>query len=487
MQSQKLTIREKVGFSLGDAAANFIFQTLMLLQFNFYTKGFGITAAAAGVLFLIGRLWGAVADPIMGVIADRTNTRWGKFRPWILWTAVPFGVIGYFAFVTPDFGGIAKMVYAYSTYLLLMSVYSANNIPYAALSGVITGDQKQRASLFSYRFIFVVLATIAIAGFAKPMVDIFGKGNDAKGYQITMGIFCILATLFFVFTFLTTKERIKPDPKQESSLKEDVSSLLQNGPWVLMFCVFLMMFIFLAVRNQTLICFFEDYMDKERLASWIQGINKGTFGVLEFMRLSGKNVGADSSAYGFTNIIGQLSIIPGIILSNKLAVKYGKRNIFAIGLVFAAIFSALFMAAPSDGINLILILTVLFNFSWGITMMLPWAMMADVADFSEWKLNKRTTAIVFAGIVIGLKVGLAVGGFIGGLLLSAYGYIESTVQNVAVVQSSHTVSGIRLTTSIYPSIALLCVVILLFFYKISQKTEIQMQDELAERRKAYET
>ena len=486
MKSQKISVSEKVGFSLGDAAANFIFQTLMLLQFNFYTKGFGISAAAAGVLFLVGRLWGAVADPIMGVIADRTNTRWGKFRPWILWTAVPFGVIGYFAFVTPDFGVVAKIIYAYVTYLLLMSVYSANNIPYSALSGVITGDQKERASLFSYRFIFVVLATIAIAGFAKPMVDIFGQGNDAKGYQITMGIFCVLATLFFLFTFATTKERIKPDPKQESSLKDDVTSLLQNGPWVLMFFVFLLMFIFLAIRNQTLISFFEDYMDKGRLTSWVEGINKGTLGILEFMRLTGKSVGADSSAYGITNILGQLAIIPGIILSNKLVIKYGKRNIFAIGLAFAVLFSALFMVASPIDINLVLVLTILFNFSWGITMMIPWAMMADVADYSEWKLNKRTTAIVFAGIVIGLKVGLAIGGFLGGLLLSGYGYVVRTAQNMNVVQSAQSIMGIRLTTSIFPAIALTGVVILLFFYSISQKTEIQMQDELAERRKSYE-
>lgn len=480
---QKITIREKVGFSLGDAAANFIFQTVMLLQLDFYTRGFGISAAAAGLLFLVGRLWGAVADPITGVLADRTETRWGKFRPWILWTAIPFGVIGYFSFVTPDFGMVAKIIYAYITYLLLMTVYSANNIPYSALSGVITGDQKQRASFFSFRFVFVVLATIAIAGFARPMVDIFGKGDIAKGYQITMGIFCILATLFFLFTFLTTKERIKPDPKQESNLKEDVTSLLQNGPWVLMFFVFLLMFIFLAIRNQTLINFFDDYMDKGRLASWVGGINKGTFGILEFMRLSGGNVTPASSAYGITNILGQLSIIPGIILSNKLSVKYGKRNIFAIGLALAGIFAALFMAAPADGINLVLILTILFNFSWGLTMMLPWAMMADVADFSEWKLNKRTTAIVFAGIVIGLKVGLAIGGFIGGLLLSAYGYVVSSDPNAVITQSAHTIIGVRLTTSIYPAIALLGVVILLLFYQINQKTEIQMQDELAARRK----
>ena len=178
---QKITIREKVGFSLGDAAANFIFQTIMLLQLSFYTDTFGISATVIAVLFLVGRLVGAVADPVMGVIADRTETRWGKFRPWILWTAVPFGIFGFLAFYTPThMEETGKIIWAFATYILLMLVYSANNIPYSALSGVITGDQKERSSLFSVRFVFVVLATIAIQGFAIPMVNHFGQGTAPK-------------------------------------------------------------------------------------------------------------------------------------------------------------------------------------------------------------------------------------------------------------------------------------------------------------------
>src|SRR5512145_1300192 len=188
-QTEKITVREKIGFSLGDAAANFIFQTIMLLQLSFYANTFGISAAAIAVLFLVGRLVGAFADPVMGAIADRTETKWGKFRPWILWTAVPFGIIGFLAFYTPDMEQAGKLIWAFVTYILLMLVYSANNIPYAALGGVITGDQKQRNSIFSIRFIFVVLATVAIQGFAIPMVNHFGKGDSAKGYMITMGIF----------------------------------------------------------------------------------------------------------------------------------------------------------------------------------------------------------------------------------------------------------------------------------------------------------
>ncbi len=214
---EKISVKEKIGFSLGDGAANFIFQTIMILQLSFYTDTFGLSAAAAATLFLVARLWGAVCDPIFGALADRTKTRWGKFRPWILWTAIPFGIMGYLAFTTPDLGPTGKLMYAYVTYLFLMTIYSANNNPYSALSGVITGNMAERTSLSSYRFVVVTLATIAIQGFALPMVNHFGKGNSAKGYQITMGIFSVLAVIFFFITFFTTKERISPPPQQKTS------------------------------------------------------------------------------------------------------------------------------------------------------------------------------------------------------------------------------------------------------------------------------
>lgn len=478
MQS-KLSIKEKVGFSLGDSAANFIFQTIMLLQLSFYTDTFGITAGVAATLFLVARLWGAVIDPIMGAISDRTDTRWGKFRPWILWTAVPFGIIGFLAFTTPNFSTSGKIIYAFITYILLMTVYSANNIPYSALSGVITGDMKQRSSLFSYRFVFVCLATIAIQGFALPMVNHFGKGDSAKGYEITMGIFAVLAVLFFLFTFFTTKERIKPDPQQKSSLKEDILSLFKNGSWVTMFLLFVMMFIFLAIRNGNLLYFFRYYLDSNSMTAFMENMDKYLFGFLGTLGFVGKNSSSADSAFSFMNIIGQLVAIIGILISNKFAVRFGKRDVFIVGLLLATFSTLLFMIVPTNGIILTLILQVLFNFAWGITMPLPWAMMADVADYSEWKNNRRSTGIVFAGIVIGLKVGLAIGGFLGGLLLSLYGYVANAVQ------TPHAIMGIRLSSSIYPAIALAVVIVCLFFYKITRSTELQMQDELAERRKSF--
>jgi glycoside/pentoside/hexuronide:cation symporter, GPH family len=483
--SEKISVKEKIGFSLGDAAANFVFQTIMLLQLDFYTNSFGISATAIAALFLVGRLVGAVADPVMGVIADRTNTRWGKYRPWILWTAIPFGVFGFLAFITPNTGDTGKIMYAFITYILLMLVYSANNIPYSALSGVITGDQKQRNSLFSWRFVFVVFAMIAIQGFAKPMVNHFGHGDSARGYMITMGIFSALAVLFFFLTFSWTKERIKPNPEQKKSLKQDISDLLHSGPWVIMFIVFLMMFIFNSLRNGMLLFYFKYYLNTESMNAFMDNLNNGLGGFLGTIGLAGENAVPSDSIFGITNIAGQLAAIVGIAVSNVLVRRFGKRNVFVFGLVLAVLFAGMFYIVPPSSIAMVLLLQVFFNFSWGITMPVPWAMMADVADFSEWKFNRRSTATVFAGVVIGLKVGLAIGGAISSMLLKWYGYVAPAKGESFVAQTPHAVEGIRLSTSIYPSLAVLVMIVLLVFYKISRSTELQMQNELAERRKKY--
>lgn len=476
---EKLSVKEKVGYSLGDGAANFIFQTMMLLQLSFYTDTFGLTAGAAATLFLVARLWGAVCDPVFGALADRTSTRWGKFRPWILWTAIPFGVLGYLAFTTPDMGSSGKLVYAYVTYFLLLTVYSANNNPYSALSGVITGNMKERTSLSSFRFVVVTLATIAIQGFTLPMVNHFGQGSSARGYQITMGIFCVLAVIFFFITFLTTKERIVPPPQQKSSLKQDLTDLVHNRQWVMMFIVFLFMFIFLAMRNSMLLYYFKYYLDPESMRGFLVNIDKVLFGLLNGLGMTGAGANYADNTFSVINIISQLAAIVGIAVGNAMAKRFGKRDVFRAWLVVAGIVAALFFVVPPSAIMLTFLLSILFNFSWGVTMPLPWAMMADVADYSEWKNNRRATGIVFAAIVVGLKVGLAVGGALAGWLLKGYGYVAN------VAQTPEAVKGIRLTVSIFPAIALAFCVVALFLYGIGRKTETVMQDELAERRKSY--
>lgn len=475
-ETGKLSVKEKIGYSLGDGAANFIFQTMMLLQLSFYTDTFGLSAGAAATLFLIARLWGAVCDPVFGALADRTNTRWGKFRPWILWTALPFGVLGYLAFKTPELSASGKLLYAYITYFLLLTIYSANNNPYSALSGVITGNMKERTSLSSFRFVVVTLATIAIQGFTLPMVNHFGQGSSSKGYQITMGIFAALAVIFFLITFLTTKERIKPPPQQKSSLKQDLLDLVNNRQWVIMFTVFLFMFIFLAMRNSILLYYFRYYLDPESMRGFLVNIDKVLFGLLNGLGMTGAGASFADNTFSVINIVSQLTAIAGIALSNSLAKKFGKRNVFRTWLAIAAVVAALFFIIPPSAIMLTFILSILFNFSWGVTMPLPWAMMADVADYSEWKNNRRATGITFAGIVVGLKVGLAIGGALAGWLLKGYGYVANAEQTPSAIK------GIRLTVSIYPAVTIIICVIALFIYSIGKKTEYQMQDELAARR-----
>jgi sugar (glycoside-pentoside-hexuronide) transporter len=447
--TSKITVKEKVGYAFGDAAANFVFQTMLVFQLAFYTDTFGITAAAAGTLFLVVRVWDAVFDPVMGVVADRTNTRWGKFRPWVLWTAVPFGIVGFLAFTTPPFGPQGKLLYAYVTYIALMMVYSANNLPYSALSGVITGNLTERTSLSSYRFVFAMSAAFMIQGLALPMVNYFGQGNSAKGYQITMGIFSALAVVFFVITFFTTKERVQPDPTQKSSIRQDFADLGRNRPWLAVFALTIFVFITLAMRGGVMVYYFKYFVQREDL-------------------------------FSVFNVCGLAATIIGVVGSTPLAKRFGKRDVFIVGLAGTIVFTAAFVLVPRTAIFAMFAIEMLRQFAYGFTIPLLWAMMADVADYSEWKNRRRATAIVFSGIVFALKAGLGFGGAIGGWLLSVYGYVPN------VAQTEHALQGIRYTASIYPAATFLVGLVCLFFYRIDKHLEIRITDELGERRKSYE-
>lgn len=448
--TQRLPVGEKVGYGIGDAAANFIFQTMVMFQLVFYTDTFGITAAAAGTLFLVVRVWDAVFDPIMGVVADRTKTKWGKFRPWVLWTAVPFGIMGLLTFTTPPFGPHGKLVYAYVTYIVLMMVYSANNLPYSALSGVMTGDVVERTSLSSYRFVFAMLAQLIVQGLALPMVHAFGGADSAKGYQITIGIFSALAVVFFFITFATTKERVQPAPDQKSSVRQDFGDLTTNGPWLAMFVLTIVLFITLALRGGTVLYYFKYYVGRENL-------------------------------FSLFNVLGTSATIVGVVLSKPLATRWGKRNLFIGGLAFTVVFTALFAVLPPSAVPIIIGTEMLRQFAYGFTIPLLWAMMGDVADFSEWKNRRRATGVVFAAIVFALKAGLGVGGALGGYILAGYGYVPNAAQSPQVL------NGIRLMMSVFPAVGFAVCLGCLFFYGIDRKMEQRLSDELAERRRGYGT
>jgi GPH family glycoside/pentoside/hexuronide:cation symporter len=446
--TQKLSFTEKVGYSLGDMAANFIFQTMLALQLSFYVDTFGLSAAAAGTLFLVVGLGAAALNPVMGFIADRTNTRWGKFRPWLLWTAVPFGIIGVLTFTTPNLSPGGKIIYAYTTYILLRLIYTINNVPYAALTGVITGDPDERTSLSSFRQIFANSAGFIVQSLAIPMRNFFGRGNNAKGYQMTMGLFSVLCVIFFVITFATTKERIQPDPRQRTSLKQDLADLFQNRPWIALFLVTLFYFTAISIRGSVMLPFFKYCAANEGLFSWFNG-------------------------FGLT------ALLIGVAVSNSLAVRLGKRNLFIISMLLTAIFNVLLLFLPPTATVPIFAAEIVRQFAYGWSCPLLWAMMADVADYGEWKTRRRATATVTSAVVFALWAGLALGGAIAGWLFASYGYVPNTGQ------TDRALMGIRMTASVYAGLAFVATAVCLFFYPITKDLNRKIADDLIERRKSY--
>ena len=463
--SERLSVGEKIGYSLGDLAANLIFQTFITFLAFFYTDIYKIPAGTASAIIFWGGVFGGVIfNPIMGLIADRTNTRWGKFRPWVLWTAVPFGVLSLLAFSTPDLGENGKIWYAAITYTLLVTIYAANNLPYAALSGVLTGNMSERNSLSSYRFVAVMVAQFVIQVLLLPLVLALGDGDQAVGFRKTMMGFAIIGTIFFIITFLTTKERV-PTPKQKSSVKEDLVDLFRNKPWLLMLVVIVMVFINLALKGGSYIYYFQYYVDRAALTQFLDGIG-----------FHGDPV---STGFGIFNGGGIIMMIVGIGFTRKLADRFGKRNVFSAGLFASTLFLLAFVFFPPDAIGTMMVSQILHGFFYGITIPLLWAMIADVADYSEWKNNRRATAIVFSAMILGLKFGLAVGGALVAKLLDVYGYVRD-----AAVQAPEVVEGVKLSISIYASIPFLICCVVLFFYEINKQMETRIETELAQRRRA---
>jgi glycoside/pentoside/hexuronide:cation symporter, GPH family len=476
---EKLSVLEKVGYSLGDLAANLIFQTLMTFLAFFYTDVYKIPAGTASVIIFVGGFFGAFFNVVMGAIADRTNTRWGKFRPWILWTSVPFGVMALLAFSTPNFGETGKVAYALITYFLLVIIYSANNLPYSALSGVITGDMKDRNSLSSYRFVAVMVAQFIIQSLLLPLVLIFGDGDKAAGFKTVMTFFAITGVIFFIITFLTTKERIVPAQEQKSSVIQDLKDLIKNKPWVIMLFLTILVFITLALKGGMYIYYFKYYLSDSALASFLEniGFNQFTIWLNNSTGFQWPNDTATSGNSLF-NACGIIFMIIGIMFSKPLADKFGKRDVFGFFLFLSALCLVLFNFYSPESIGIVFITQILHGFFYGVTIPLLWAMIADVADYSEWKNNRRATAIIFSAMIFGLKIGLSVGGALGAGLLAKYGYIAEVP-----LQTASTISGIKMCVSIYPGIVFFIGVAMLIGYEINKKMELTIESDLKARRK----
>jgi glycoside/pentoside/hexuronide:cation symporter, GPH family len=496
---------EKVGYSLGDAAANFVFMTMILFQVNFYTDVMGLTAAAAGIILLVARLWDAFFDPVMGVLADRTRSRWGRFRPWILYTALPWGVVMYLAYRTPHGLSYSALVaYAFITNVLLMTLYSANNMPYSALGGVMTGDPAERTSLNSYRFVAVNLAQLVVTGLTLPLVAKFaaayGEGETARatGWQMTMGMYAVVCVVFFLITFAVSRERVEPVAEQPTSPGQDFADLLANNPWKVMFAMTLVHFTILSLRGGAFYNYYRYFADKPALYDWLARLHltapplaqgaPAAGGILEFLgwivhadraNLGGSNV--TDVAYSVIGVIEKTVFIGMILLSPWMSRAFGKKTVAVVGFALMTVVAALFYFVKPDQVEMMVALTVAGAVAYGPTIPLLWAMFADVADYSEWKTGRRATGMIFATIGFALKAGLSLGAFMLSMLLTHYG--DAPNQN----QDAMAREGIRLCSSIYPAALFAVCTVLLLVYSINKRMTLEIAGALAERRKAAAT
>ena len=488
--SQRVSLWEKIGYSLGDGSANLVFQMMMIYQTKFYTDIFGLEGAIAGTVMLIARIVDAFVDPTVGILSDRTNTRWGKYRPWVLWTALPFMVFYILAFYNPGIEQKALVaVYATISYTLLMTLYSFNNTPYASLGGVMSGDIKERNSITSIRFVASTIAQFVVQGLTLPLVNKFSDGGDAaQGWLSTISLFAAIGFVFLVITFFTTRERITPPPGQKSDLKKDIKEVFSSVSWRAMFVLTLFLFTTLAMWGSAMNYYFENYVDSEALYQFLDRLGLVYAGAGEGVGYSilnafGLIVSSPDQAYmvgfGVFNMLGALVQFFGVILlSSYLANKFGKKRVFIICLSLTAIFTAMFYFPGKADIETMFLLNFLKSLAYAPTVPMLWAMIADVADHMEYVSYRRATGFVFAGVVFALKAGLGVGGAILGFLLSGFGY-ES---GAGVMQSQSAIMGIQPSSSLIPAATFFVGVIALLFYPITKQFNEKMQAELELRR-----
>ena len=445
---EPLKFREKLGYGLGDTASNFFFATFNVFLLYYYTDIFGITAAAVGTMFLLTKILDAVSDPIMGLIADRTNSRWGKFRPYLLWAAIPYGVCGYAMFANPDFSYTGKLIYAYVTYSLMMLAYTAINVPYSALMGVISPSTVERTKVASYRFFCAFAAGWLVGTFVTPLKNILGGGDEALGFKLTMLIFAVISVALFWITFATTKERVTAAPVK-SDIKLDLKALLSNGPWKALFWTGIFTLINIAVRNGTLLYYFKYYVGDD-----------GTPLFLIF----------DKTAVFLSS--GLLAMMIGVSLTKWLSDRFEKRQLMIVLSIVNAVSMAAFFFIPADQYGLMLVINAIGMLAAGPTPALVWSMYADCADYGEWKTGRRTTALVFSTVQFSHKMGLAVGAGLAGIILSWFGFVANEVQTESAM------TGIRFMFSIFPTIFALLGIVAIYFYRIDKVALEKMAQDL---------
>lgn len=452
----RLKPREYIGYALGDTASNFFFQTFNIFLTYYYVDVWGIAPTVLLWLIPLLRAFGAFDDVIMGLIADRTNTRWGKFRPYLLFGAIPYGICGYLMFLGPDFGDTGKVVYAAVTYALMMVSYTVINVPYSAMLGVISPSPRTRTVASTCRFVGAFGAAFLISLFVRPLVKYLGAESEIRGFQLTMAIFAVVSVVLILITFATTKERVAPPPQQKTNVREELGELFKNWPWVVLLITSIFSNAFSALRSGSTIFFFK----------YVQGYDSNA--VLW---------GLDRTTLFLTS--GALGLVLGTVCLGPIARKIDKKYYAAAlstvtGLCFLA-----FFFVPKGQFGLMVAVNMLAQFCAGPTSALTWALYGDVADYGEVKYGRRSTGLIYSASLFSIKSGILIGGFLVPLFLAKFGYIKG-----AEIQTAHALLGITIAFSIGPALFALLKAVALMIYPLNQKRVDEIERELAARRAA---
>jgi GPH family glycoside/pentoside/hexuronide:cation symporter len=451
--TDRLKTGEYVGYALGDTASNFFFQTFNIFLTYYYVDVWGIPATALLWMMPIVRLIGAFDDPIMGLIADRTQTRWGKFRPYLFWGAIPYGICGYLMFAGPNLGPNARLVYAYVTYALMLTSYTIINVPYSSLLGVISPSSRTRTVASSYRFVGAFAGALLISLFVRPLVKHIGGGNEMHGFRMTMAIFAVASVLMFWITFATTRERVTPPTGQKTNVWEELRELFQNWPWVMLLVASVFSTSFGALRSGSTLFYFK-YVAGDDGSPIFLGLDRTTW----FLS------------------VGALGLVLGTACLGWIARRIDKKY-YAIALsIITGLCFASFFFVPRNAFGLQLALNALAQFCAGPTSALTWALYGDVADYGEWKFGRRSTGLVYSASLFSIKTGIVVGGYLLPLFLQQFGFVRNAVQTASALL------GITLAFSIAPALFALLKAGALIIYPLNQMRVDEIERELSSRR-----
>ena len=454
--SEHLKKSEYVGYALGDTASGFFFQTFNIFLTYYYVDVWGIPATALLWLLPLVRAFGAFDDVIMGLIADRTNTRWGKFRPYLLFGAIPYGVCGYLMFAGPDFGPNGKIAYAAITYALMLLSYTVINVPYSAMLGVISPSPRTRTMASTCRFVGAFGAAFLISLFVRPLVKSLGAGSETRGFQLTMAIFAVVSVVLILITFATTKERVKPPPQQKTNAREELGELFKNWPWVVLLITSIFSNAFSALRSGSTLFYFK----------YVQGYDSTPV----IWTLDHSTLFLASGALGL--VLGTVCLGP---IARKIDKKYYAA---ALSLVTGLCFLSFFFV-PKGQFGLMIAVNMLAQFCAGPTSALTWALYADVADYGEFKYGRRSTGLIYSASLFSIKTGILIGGFLVPLFLARFGYVKG-----AATQTGHALLGIAIAFSIGPALFALLKAVALVIYPLNQTRVDEIERELTARRAA---